>query len=118
MKWAEIVAFGGVTRTQSPPRINLFPVDFKLDGPATYLSWLHRITGALARRGLDGDLIGEEKEPPVEMSSEAKAWKAIHMSLYTWLLNSMVPSIATTVGGIQNVNGIGEITETLCCERK
>ena len=30
------------------------------------------------------------------------------MSLYTWLLNCMVPSIATTVDGIQNVKNIWE----------
>ena len=30
------------------------------------------------------------------------------MSLYTWLLNSMVPSIATIVDGIQNVKDIWE----------
>ena len=30
------------------------------------------------------------------------------MSLYTWLLNSMVPSISTIVDGIQNVKDIWE----------
>ena len=42
------------------------------------------------------------------MSSEWKAWRATHMSLYTWLLNSMVPSISTIVDGIQNVKDIWE----------
>ena len=39
MKHADIVAFGGVRGTQPPPRLELLPVEFKLDGPATYLSW-------------------------------------------------------------------------------
>ena len=50
----------------------------------------------------------EEKEPHVKMSSEWEAWRATHTSLYTWLLNSMVPSIATTVDGILSVKEIWE----------
>ena len=95
-----MVASGGVTRTQPPPRLELLPIEFKLDGPATYLSWSRWIIGALAGRSLDGYLTGKEKEPLVKMSNEWKAWRATHMSLYMWLLNSMVPSIATTVDGI------------------
>ena len=83
-----------------------------------YLTWSHRITSSLARRGLDCYLIGQEKEPHVKMSNKWNAWRATQMSLYTWLLNSMVPSIATTIGGIQNVNDIGEIIENLYWERK
>ena len=64
--------------------------------------------GALARKGLDGYLMGEEKEPYVKMSSEWKEWRATHTSLYTWLLNSMVPLIATIVDEIQNVKDILE----------
>ena len=108
MKQAEIVASGGVTGMQPPPRLELLPVEFKLDGPATYLSWSRRIIGALAGRSLDGYLTGEEKEPPIKTSNEWKAWRATHMSLYTWLLNSMIPSIATTVDGILSVKEIWE----------
>ena len=114
MKQAKIVAFGGVLGTQPPPRLELLPVDFKLDGPAMYLSWSCRITGALARRGL-GYLTGEEKEPPIKMSSEWKAWRATHMSLYAWLLNSMFPSIATTVDGILSVKEIWEKLQKRRC---
>ena len=106
IKQSEIVASGGVTGTQPPPRLELIPVDFKLDVPATYMSWSRRITGALAGRGLDGFLIGEETKPLIKMSSKWKPRRATHISLYAWLLNSMVPSIATTVDGIQNVKDI------------
>ena len=78
MKHAEIVASGGVIGTQPPPRLELLPVELKLDEPTTYLSWSRWIIDGLAGRSLDGYLTGEEKEPPV-------------------LLNSMVPSIITTV---------------------
>ena len=59
-------------------------------------------------RSLDGYLTGEEKESLVKMSNEWKVWRATHMSLYTWLLNSMIPSIATTVDGILCVKEIWE----------
>ena len=61
MKQAEIVASGGVTGIQPPPRLELLPVEFKLDGPATYLSWSCRIIGALAGRSLDNYITGEGK---------------------------------------------------------
>ncbi|KAJ9550922.1 hypothetical protein OSB04_014967 [Centaurea solstitialis] len=88
---------------QQPPRLELLPVDLKLDGPTTYLSWSRRIMGALAGRGLEGYLTGEEKEPTDPTTTEWKTWRATHMSVYTWLLNSMVPSIAVTVDGISSV---------------
>ena len=50
MNQAEIVASGGVTGTQPPPRLELLPIDFKLNGPATYSSCSHRITNALCMR--------------------------------------------------------------------
>ena len=60
---------------QQPPRLELLPVDLKLDGPATYLSWSRRITGALAGRGLEGYLTGEEKEPVDPTTAEWKTWR-------------------------------------------
>ena len=70
IKQAEIVAIGGMMGTQPPTRLELLPVDLKLDGPATYLSWSRQIMGALAGRDFDGYLTGEEKEPPVNTSNE------------------------------------------------
>ena len=117
MRQADIVASGGVTGTQPPPRLELLPVEFKLDGPATYLSWSCRIIGGLARRSLDNYLTGEEKEPLVKMSNEWKAWRATHMFVYTWHLNSMVPSIATTVDGILSVTEIWEKLQKISAGR-
>ena len=59
-------------------------------------------------RGFDGYLARKKKEPLIKTSSELKAQRATHMSLYTSLLNSMVPSISTIVDGIQNVKDIWE----------
>ena len=47
MKQDEIVASRGVMGTQPPPRLELLPVDFKLNGPATYLRWSCQFTGCL-----------------------------------------------------------------------
>jgi hypothetical protein len=44
-------------------KLNLSPVDLKLDGSATYLSWSRRIKGALAGRNLEGFLTEENEEP-------------------------------------------------------
>jgi hypothetical protein len=44
-------------------KLDLPPVDLKLDGPATYLSWSRRIKCALAWRNLEGFLTRENDEP-------------------------------------------------------
>jgi hypothetical protein len=51
------------TSAQPPMKLDLPPVDIKLDGPGIYLSWSRRITCALGGKRLDGFLIGKEKEP-------------------------------------------------------
>ena len=100
-----------MTGTQPPPKLELLLVNFKLDGPAMYLSWSYQIMGALARRGLDGyvTVTEEEKEPLVKMSSEWKAWRATH-TFFVYLVSQLHGSIncTTTVDEIQNVNDIWE----------
>jgi hypothetical protein len=48
------------THSQSV-KLDLPPVDLKLDGPTTYLSWSRQIKGALVGRNLEGFLIGKEE---------------------------------------------------------
>lgn len=86
-------------------KMDLPPVDLKLKGPTTYLSWSCRIMGALAGRNLERYLTGEKVEQGKD-TDEWNGWKTTHMLLYTWLLNSMIPSIAITVAGIQSVRDI------------
>jgi hypothetical protein len=86
-------------------KLDFPPVDLKLDGPVTYLSWSRWIKGALAGRNLEEFLTGENEEPKQDTVGWNE-WKTTHMLLYTWLLNSMVPSIAVTVDGIQSVKDI------------
>jgi hypothetical protein len=41
-------------------KLDLPLVDLKLNGPVTYLSWSRRIKNALARRNMEGFLMGKE----------------------------------------------------------
>jgi hypothetical protein len=56
----------------------------------------------LRKKRLNNFLTGNEKEPTMG-TTEWEEWKATHMLLYTWLLNSMVQSIAVTVDGIRSI---------------
>jgi hypothetical protein len=73
--------------------------------PATYLSWSCRIEVVIVEKRLDGYLTGAKAEP-VGDSVEEDEWKTTHALLYTWLLNSMVPKVASTVDGIRKVQDI------------
>jgi gag-polypeptide of LTR copia-type len=94
----------GLSHSQTM-KLDLPPVDLKLDGPATYLSWSRRIEAALIGKRLHGYLIGAKAEP-VGDNVEEDEWKTIHALLYTWLLNSMVPKVASAVDGIRKVQDI------------
>jgi hypothetical protein len=78
-------------------------VDLKLDGPATYLSWSRQIEAALVGKRLERYLTGTE---PGSDSAQADEWRTTHAQLFTWLLNSMVPSVASLVDGLQIVRDI------------
>jgi hypothetical protein len=108
MKQAGCSTLTSVLGIWQPPRMKLLPVDFKLDGSITYLSWSRWIISVLAGRGLDCYLTGEENEYSDRNSTKWKAWRTTHMSLYTWVLNSMIWTITTTVDGIQSLQDIGQ----------
>jgi hypothetical protein len=77
-------------------KLDLPLMDLKFDGSATYRSWSRWIKGALVGRNLEGFLTRENEKPKQDIVGWNE-WKTTHMFLYTWLLNSMVPSIAVTV---------------------
>ncbi|KAF9667772.1 hypothetical protein SADUNF_Sadunf15G0058200 [Salix dunnii] len=95
--------------TMRPPsvKVELPPIDLKLDGPTIYLSWSRRVRYTLTRRNLEGFLTGDRVEP-IEGATRRDEWKSTHMLVYIWLLNSMVPSIAATVDGIEKVKDVWE----------
>jgi hypothetical protein len=51
-------------------KLDLSSVDLKLDGPAMYLSWSHRIKTVLAGKRLDGYLTGAKAEPASDSVEE------------------------------------------------
>lgn len=98
----------GESATRPPSvKVELPPIDLKLDGPATYLSWSRRVRYTLTGRNLEGFLTGDRVEP-IEGATGRDEWKSTHMLVYIWLLNSMVPSIAATVDGIEKVKDVWE----------
>jgi Retrotransposon gag protein len=50
-------------------------------------------------------LTGDKKES-AEGSPERAEWNSTHMTIYMWLLSSLIPSIASTVDGIDRVKDV------------
>ena len=88
-----------------PVKLDLQSVEIKLDGPATYLSWSYRVKRALEGKNLDGYITGE-MVVPAKGSAWYSEWRSTNSLLHTWLLNSMVASIAKTVDGIEAVSDV------------
>ncbi|XP_020254228.1 uncharacterized protein LOC109831307 [Asparagus officinalis] len=70
------------------------------------VSTLMKLMKLSAGRNLEGYLTGEVTEP--EDSERRDEWKSTHMLVYIWLLNSLVPTIAATVDGIEKVKDVWE----------
>ncbi|XP_020245089.1 uncharacterized protein LOC109823214 [Asparagus officinalis] len=96
-----------------PKKVELPPINVKLDGPATYLSWSRRVKYTLTRRSLEGYLTGE-KTKPAEDSAGRDEWKSTHMLVYIWLLNYVVQPIAATVDGLGRVHDVWEKLRRTC----
>jgi hypothetical protein len=74
-----------------------------------YLSWSRRIEVALIGKRLEGYLTGDE---PRSDSAHTNEWST-HAQLFTWLLNSMVSSIASSVDDIRMVRDLNEAEDDL-----
>ncbi|XP_078182084.1 uncharacterized protein LOC144575718 isoform X2 [Carex rostrata] len=86
-------------------RLDLPPIDMKLDGPASYLSWSRRVRYTLEGNNLEGYLTGEKAEP-TEGAPGRDEWKSTHMQVYIWLLRSLPSSIASIVDGMEKVKDV------------
>jgi predicted nucleotidyltransferase len=95
------------TSAQPSLKLDLPPVDIKLDGPETYLSWSRWITYALGGKRLDVFLTRKEKEPAAG-TTEWEEWKARHVVVYmvTQLDDPVNYCEPVTVDIIQNVQDI------------
>jgi hypothetical protein len=68
------------TSAQVQVKLDLPPVDLKLDGLATYLSWSRWIEAVLVRKRLEGYLTGAE---PGSDSAQADEWRTTHAQLFS-----------------------------------
>jgi hypothetical protein len=101
-----------VTHTDTTLKLEVMPIDIKLEGIKNYLAWSRRIMLLLKGRKLEGFVIEKTVEPKVKASDEWKAWDATNSLVATWLLSSMSPSIAGSVDAIATASGIlGVVSE-------
>ena len=101
-----------VPRQEVAQKLEMSPLDMKLEGATNYLSWSRRALWAVEQKELDGYLLGTVVEPRDTSSAEGKRWKVIHSVLMVWLLNSVVPSIGRSVEGLSSPAEIWKILST------
>jgi len=91
-------------------KLELMPVDIKLEGMKNYLAWSRRALLQLQSKKLEGFINGEITEPKDKLSSEWKKWNATNALVVTWLFNSVTPTIA---GSVDTITSASEIWKTL-----
>src|SRR6266498_2990887 len=89
-------------------KIELMPIDIKLEGIKNYLSWSRRALLLLKARKLEGYVNGQVEEPKDKSSNEWKSWEVINSLVSAWLLSSMSPPIAGSVDTLCSASGIWE----------
>ena len=102
-----------VPRQEVAQKIELSPMDMKLEGATNYLSWSRRALLAVEQKELDGHLLGAVAEPGDKTTVEGKRWKVINSVLIGWLLNSVVPPIGRSVEGLSTSAAIWTTLSTL-----
>ena len=94
-------------------KIELMPVDIKLEGIKNYLSWSRRALLLLKARKLEGYVNGQVEELKDKSSNEWKSWEAINSLVSAWLLSSMSPPIAGSVDTLSSASGIWEVVSRM-----
>jgi hypothetical protein len=99
-----------VAHTEPMQKIELMPNDVKLEGVRNYLSWSRRALLILKTKGLESYVKGEAPEPLDKTQAEWRTWSATNSLIVAWLLNSLSPTIATTV---ETISSADEVWKTL-----
>jgi hypothetical protein len=99
-----------VAHTEPMQKIELMPNDIKLEGVRNYLSWSSRALLILKTEGLESYVKGEALEPLDKTGAELRTWSATNSLILAWLLNSLSPTIATTV---ETIASAAEVWKTL-----
>jgi len=92
--------------TDAVQKLELMPMDIKLEGIKNYLAWSRRAILLLKARKLESFVNGEIVEPKDKSSNEWKTWDATNSLVSAWLLSSMCPTIAGSVDTITTASGI------------
>lgn len=99
---------GTVAHVEAVQKLELMPIDIKLEGVKNYLAWSRRALLLLKAKKLEGFVSGEMAEPKDRASDEWKSWDATNSLVAAWLLSSMSPTIAASVDTIATASGIWE----------
>jgi len=89
-------------------KLELMPIDIKLEGIKNYLAWSRRALLLLKAKKLEDYVNGKVAEPEDKSSNEWKSWDAINSLVSAWLLTSMSPTIAGSVDTLPSASGIWE----------
>ncbi|XP_039821510.1 uncharacterized protein LOC120683501 [Panicum virgatum] len=89
-------------------KLELPPIDIKLEGIKNYLAWSRRALLFLKAKKLESYINGEMAEPKDKSSNEWKNWDATNSLVAVWLLSSMSPTIAASVDTITSASGMWE----------
>jgi hypothetical protein len=102
-----------VPYSDTSQKLELTPVDIKLEGIKNYLAWSRRALLLLKAKRLEGFVDGGTAEPKDKLSNEWKSWNAINSLVAAWLLTSMSPTIAGSVDTIPTASGIWTAVEKM-----
>lgn len=102
-----------MVHTEPVQKIELMPNDVKLEGIKNYLTWSRRALRLLKAKKLEGFINGETSEPVDKSSPEWSTWDATNNLVASWLLNSVIPTIASTVDTLGSVADIWKALERM-----
>jgi hypothetical protein len=102
-----------VPHVEAVQKLELMPINIKLEGIKNYLAWSRRALLLLKAKKLEGFVNGEVAEPKNKASEEWKSWDATNSSVAAWLLNSMSPTIAGSVDTIATASKIWEVVSKM-----
>jgi hypothetical protein len=100
-----------VPYSDTSQKLELTPIDIKLEGIKNYLAWCRRALLLLKAKRLEGFVDGGMAEPKDKLSNEWKSWNASNSLVAAWLLTSMSPTIAGSVDTIPTASGIWTAVE-------
>jgi hypothetical protein len=91
-----------VPQAEVAQKVELMSNDVKLEGVGNYLSWSRKALLILRTKGLEGYVLGEVSEATDKGSAEWKKWSVRNSLIVAWMLNSLVPEIATSAEALSN----------------